>query len=261
MSLITHVNKQLTDTDLPRITRDPAIAAGTLLLFDFKSAFCNPNEDGDLVNGDTLNNLVRGAPGAVIDSGSAKLISERTTSGGIRAPGSSSLGQMINFGNSYNLHESNHAFIATAWIKIPSNGYTGNTNQRIFGRQGSASNTYMFNMDSGSDNLSPRVVANMQSSTPVHRAIPGFATDEVHQIGVAWTPGTEWMVFDGQLVSSRAHGNATLEDLSEYNIVALFTRQSTTLYRVMLEDVEVSGRTLAQAAAADYAAGSARGFS
>src|SRR5690606_32307099 len=99
MSFITHVDKTLSDTSLFKVAGDPAVSGGTLMLFDFKSAFCNPNEDGDLVNGDIFRNLVPGAPDAVVDSGSQKLVNECTTTGGIRAPGSSSLGQIINFGN------------------------------------------------------------------------------------------------------------------------------------------------------------------
>ena len=257
-SFITQLPSAFTDTSLLKLVRDPAIALGTRLLFDFKNGYCNPNPIGNLADAATFVNLVDGAPGATLIAGAQKLINDAATTGGIRAPGVDASGQAISLGITYNLYPTNHSFIALAWVKCPSVALN-KAYQTIFsyGVTGS-SQSGLFFIDSGADGKSPRVVANNQANVPVYNSVPGFTVDVVHQVGVAWRPGFFDVILDGVVVASFANVNVSLLDMSTSNMSALSNRQSATLYRLLLEDLIVSGRSASQAAAADFSAATGR---
>lgn len=254
-SLITHLEGEFSDTNMDKLVRDKAISKGTRLLFDFKNSYSNPNPDGPLKFGAVFTNLVDGAPGAVIGGAdAAALINERRSTGGIRSPASGANGQLINLGKSYSLHATNPSFIALAWVKCPSNA-VANAYQGIFKLQGSSVQNTLFSIDTGFNGRAPRVVANNQNNVPVYEEVPGFTTDAVHQIGVAWRLGFIDVILNGVVVKTITNINQKLLDLSGYDLIAQTARQSTTLHRILLEDLTVAGRTAAQAASADFAAG------
>lgn len=257
-SYITHLTDAFADTGMGKLVRDKAISAGTRLLFDFKDNYCNPNADGAMVLGAPFLNMVDGAPGAVIGGSSANVFTNNSnTTGGITAPGAAAIGHIISLGNTYSLHATSPSFIATAWIKCPA-AAIATSFQSIFQLIGASNQNTLFSMDTGGDGKSPRVVANNHSNAPTFQAVTGFTTGVVHQIGVAWRPGFYDVIFDGAIVTTFANVNADILDLSAFSMTALTTRQSTTLYRILLEDITLSGRTVAQAAAADFAAATGR---
>lgn len=257
-SYITHLAGAFSDSTMSKLVRDKAITKGTRLLFDFKSSYSNPNADGTMTLGAPFVNVVDGAPGASIGgSATYAFINNRGTTGGIKAPGAAGNGHVIGLGNTYSLHAGSHSFIALAWVKCPSDA-VANSYQSIFQLIGASNQNTMFSIDTGADGKSPRVVANNQNNAPIFNAIPGFTAGAVHQIGVSWQPGFVDVILDGVVVLSFANVNMTLLDLSSYNMTALTARQSTTLYRLFLEDLSVSGRSPTAAASADFLSASGR---
>lgn len=251
VSLVTHLIGQFTDTSISPLVSDKAVSRGTRLLFDFSNVYCNPNPVGPLQLGAEFKNLVDGAPTAKISGASTFSLTNNGGARGITAPQSSSNGQIIDLGNSYSLHASSHSFVALVWVKIPST-VTAAQYQSLFQLQGSNNQNTMFSIDAGADGKSPRVVANNQNNSPVFTPITGFTTGSVHQIGVAWRPGFVDIILDGAIIATNGNSNPALLDLSAFNTTAMTTRQGTTMYRMLLEDVVLSGRTVAQAVASDY---------
>ncbi len=258
-TFIKHLTDTFTDTGMSKLVRDKVIAAGTRLLFDFKDSYCNQNPDGALALGNTFLNMVDGAPSAVIGGSSANaFVNNSDTTGGILAPGAAAVGHIISLGSTYSLHATDPSFIALAWIKCPASAIT-TANQAIFQLIGANNQNTLFSMDTGANGKSPRVMANNHNNVPsTYRDIVGFTTDAVHQIGVAWRPGFCDVIFNGAIITTFVNVNADLLDLSAFNMTALTTRQSTTMYRLLLEDLTISGRTVAQAAVADFAAATGR---
>lgn len=257
-SLITHLQNKFSDSTMDKLVRDRAVSSGTRLLFDFSNSYSNPNPDGALKFGSGFANLVDGAPGAVIGGAdAAPLINERGSTGGIRSPASGANGQLINLGRSYSLHATNPSFIALAWVKCPSNA-VANAYQGIFKLQGSSVQNTLFSIDTGFNGRAPRVVANNQNNVPVYEDVPGFTPDAVHQIGVAWRLGFVDVILNGVVVKTITNINQKLLDLSGYDLIAQTARQSTTLHRILLEDLTVARRSVAAAAAADYASAKGR---
>lgn len=257
-SLITQLPGTFGDNSMDKLVRDKAIAKGTRLLFDFKSSYSNPNEKGPLALGATFINMVDGAPHAVIGGSSANaFVNHSDTTGGILAPGAGANGHVIMLGNSYSLHATAPSFIATAWIKCPRDA-VASSYQTVFSLIGANNQNALFAMDTGADGKSPRVNANSHNNVPVFKAVPGFTLDVVHQIGVAWRPGFVDVILDGHVVSTTTNVNTDLLDLSAFTLNALTARQSTSLYRLFLDNLAVSERTVAQAAAADFSAANGR---
>ncbi|WCT78681.1 hypothetical protein [Novosphingobium humi] len=263
VSVIQRLSSAFTDTTLPKLYRDPIMNAGTLALFDFLNAYCNPNPDGALASGATFNNLVEGsAIGATLNASGN--VSNLTGKAGLSLSGAAGgTAKLLTFGAAGAFDDAvlKHHFLYTLWLKTPAaspaSGYTPLLSLSPSGA-GNGNNAQMWS-DTGSDGYTVRFQQGTGSST-TNSQRAATANNAVAQVGYRMNPGNgEYELFyNGASVTGTLTGGPTSPLSAAAMTLAIGGGYKGTIYRVGIEDLTVSGLTAAAQVAADYAANSAR---
>lgn len=262
MSVIERLNSEFTDAALERMVLDPAIAKGSKFLFDFKNPYCNNLAEGALSSGAELKNLVDGAPSLFAVNSGSPLVNQRTTTGGLKYPNAASTGMSLEGAAGEYIIPPGHSYVATLWLKSPASPLNASAYAPLSTIAGGSVQNTLFSIDSGEATTNiPRANANNQSNSPVYATYSGVVGGSVRQVAIAWRPGFVERYVDGVLQATSGNANANILDHSAFKLISSGSRTNTTIYRMGLEDVTASGRSIAAAVGADFAAGSARGFS
>lgn len=262
MTLSLKLSAPTTDTNLPRSERDKFIRAGVLACFDFLNSYCNPNSDGILPDGAVFKDLVYGGADAsfVAGSGSGIGVTQLAGRAGIRFPGSS-LAQAgrIRLGTSRSFYPSK-SFTIGIWFRQAADS-TAPIYIPIAQRTPNNANGCEWIIDSGSagQNFRGQIgVGGTLSNGPV---TPGLLSlGNVHQVAFSYVPSQEIRLFhDGAQIAASVTNStpASLQD-ARSSPIDLSVPVKGDLFRFWMEDNAVSGRTAAQAVAADYEQNSAR---
>lgn len=228
-------------SDGPIIYRDATASAGTKFLFDFLDTYCNANATGALPSGAIFTNLVDGAPNGV--NGNTNQVNEVT--GGITFNGTIFNG--INLGTSYNLSGTNPSFVVIAWIKVG----TGVGNDKGLLSLGTSTTVYQHKMTTSSGGTRITVGA-------ANTGLAIVNTGAVMQVAVSWSPlGVVRAFANGVLVGQSNSAPTTLTSFAATNTTIgadpSLTAGVGTVYRVLQENLTVSGNTDLAVVMADYA--------
>jgi len=255
-STIQQVPTAFTDTSLPILYRDPLINAGSLYLFDFTSAYCNPNPDGNLSAGAVFNNLVDGGAAASILSGAtAGGFANLTGKAGLSLSGGNNA--TLDLGAQYDFSTSLHPFVAIIWIKTPTTGFTTGY-PKVLSADGyaSAENIEQFSFDMASDGKQPRVGCGNGTTSQALSIPDGQGLGAVSQIAMSWSPGVLSVFYNGALYNSTTTSVPATLAAPTVNVQSR-NAYNGRFYQTYLEDLQVSGLTAASVVAADYAIRSA----
>jgi hypothetical protein len=251
--------------------RDPGVNAGTLLSINYRDPVCNPlagtfGAPTALAAGVPFANLAdSGLPDGVTVGTSNRLI--MNPDGSITTPGAGANGQVVTFGaaGAYDLHADNPDFIVHLWMSIALDAPTAQPQRQIFGL--GTAGTNQFWIDTGTTNNTPRAVASATAGVPAFRNLGGTAP-EIQLYSVAKV-GAVSLTGRAGLLTSSVNGATTIPDMSAAILTMFDARSKLTVHGGTIERLDWSiaealteGRTwsAAQAAAAEYAAGVARGF-
>lgn len=257
--IITLADATFTNPTLPTFKRDSMLNDGTRFLFDFGDRFSWPKQTGSAIN-DSLVNLKETMPPATIKSALTF-----NASGGLNTVGPPGGAWPITAGTTHGPYLRSNAptFVMAIWLKISSPVVNG-------GIMGLA--TYSPNVgemlaviDLGETGASPRAGASstVAGAFATHGAIN---TGTVYQLGLSWEKnGADSIIKswrDGAMVmASNITGNTLPNiDAAQFYIGCNGYGYGFpgSVYRAFLEDCTVSGRTPAEAIAADYAANAGR---
>lgn len=260
ISVIQKLAASFTDTTLPKLFRDPLMTSGTLLLFDFLNAYCNPNADGALSVGTTFNNLVDGGAGGVI---AVNGISSLSGKAGLSMTGGSASTKGITFGavGAFDDSAIKHSWLWTIWLKTvassPTTGYCPFLQLSPAGAS-TGVNSQLWS-DTGSDGYTVRFQqGNGSGTTNSQRA--ATANGAVAQVAYRMTPsdGTFEMFYNGASTGLASTGGPTSPLSAAAMTVGIGSNYKGTIYRTQLEDLSVSGVAAASQVLLDYNTNSAR---
>lgn len=255
-SIIERMTTAITDTTRPKMYRDPVINAGTLALFDFLDGYCNPVADGNIANGAVFKNLVPGgADGAAEINGPGNtFISNAVGKAGLVFSGvGSGVINRINLGlaAAYNLNTSQHEFIFCTWSKEPTTGYS--TGEALIAGKLTAGNNAIYDTNVGAGGISKAYVAGGTLLSPATNAGLGSP----RHVALHWKNGQQRLYVNNVLAAS-AVATTALPDHSAAPLQIGSSYTKMTFYRMLLEDIAVSGADPAAQIAADYARGVGR---
>lgn len=250
-----------TDTTLPRLQRDPVANEGTLFLFDFLDAYCNPNPDGPLAAGAPFRNLANDSANGVFTPGAGGNAESIIVANAANKTGITSSGQT---GNIYTGPEislggpvptADKAFVTTLWVKTNGLPFTpGNIMSDAAAAGGANGTTWwawaFYHSLANAPQLGQRVVGGSLTGVPLP------ASTAVRQLALAWSAGTLSAYVNAVLVGSTA-GIASPVGATGRSPTLNFQTPGT-YYRAMMERLDLSGRTALAAVQADYAANNGR---
>lgn len=259
MTTIVKLAQAFTDTTLPKLYRDPILNAGSKFLFDFLSAYSNPNADGAVADGAVFKNLVDGGADAVLAAGGGgNTVTQLAGRAGLSFTAAGGNGRYIDIGAGYDFFASQHSFLVCFWDKQPSSGYNSAVSYNtILTRTDNNANTSEFWLDMGTDGKTPRGAVGSGSNSPVASGASGQGQGAVRQVALAWSAGTGSFFINGSVVAMNSNFPTTLLDKSTSHI-KLFGGHVATMYRVWAEDLTVSGKSAASQVALDWAKNAAR---
>ncbi|MFP3564679.1 hypothetical protein [Paraburkholderia sp. SIMBA_030] len=249
---------QALPTDLPFWYPDGIMNAGSKLLFDFSNPACNANATGVMSAGALFTNLVTGAPTAAVAAAgnTAFNLTNVGANGGISFPGQNTSAGSLGLGSTYDMHVSNDDWLAIMWLKLAAAPANANAFAPIWGLQIDSQNC-LFNIDTGSDNKSPRIVANQQANSPVPTALgANFTLGSPQQLALSWQKqgsGAVVKVFVNNAFKFSFGTTATLQDASTHSMGIGGAKMQGSVYMAYMEDLTASGADPAAQVAADYA--------
>lgn len=242
-----------TDATLPLLYRDSMINPGTLACFDFKNPYCWPTgvvpAAGTAVpNGTVFNNLVPGGPTLTV-SGSTMTYNG---TGGLVFDSSTTL----SLGNNYNFATTNANFAIYTWYKQSA---AANTYGQYVGRStnGNAPNC-QYRFDYGNGGLSPRLTVGGATSTTTVNTSGAGSLNTVYQY-CGTRVGTQVSFYrNGLQTQTSTMTDTTLANPTISNMVLGGDVFKGAIYRLVIEDLTVSGKNALSQVQADYAANASR---
>jgi hypothetical protein len=267
VSVIDRLSTNFTDTSLPKLYRDTILNSGSRYLFDFLDSYSNPNADGALSAGAVFKNMVDGAPDGEFVGAAA--IANLAGKAGLSMPGVGSGGSVtsyIDLGVGYDMAALDHDFLDIVWFKTPASGLvTGFPQILVLGAFGGES-TLQLSLSGGTDGNTPRFsVANSAGVATTRSAAAGTGGGARAQMAVSRVGNTVTLYVNGAQISTTSAFTGTLYSAAGQS-AKLGAGYKGTIYRVLKEDLTLSGaeagrtpaaQALAQVAA-DFAANSAR---
>lgn len=262
MPLIIQAPVAFTDTTGPKLYRDSIMNPGSMLLFDVASTYSNPLPTGNLTAGQSLINLVDGAPVASVTGTGPAYVNNGLNGAskhlGISFPGVNGSGEGFTLGSSYDLHATPLAeFMVILWCRVNSVPVAGASGFQNLLSLATNSSNCLFNIDCGTGNTAPRAAVNEQAGTPGAATFTGFALDQVQQIAVAnkFVNGarTTYYYLNGVLVTSQSGGPNSLLDVSAVTIGVGGTKSAGKFYSCYMENLTTSGADPLAQAQLDYA--------
>ncbi|KVE13317.1 hypothetical protein WI92_14600 [Burkholderia vietnamiensis] len=251
---------QVLPSDLPFWYPDGIMNPGSKLLFDFSNPACNANAAGLMSAGQTFTNLVSGAPVGTVNAATNTAYNPTNVggNGGISFPGQNTNIGNVSLGSTYDMHATNDDWLVILWLKLAATPINANAYANIWGLQSNAQNG-LFAFDTGSDNKSPRVVANPQSNSPTPQPLgASFTLGSVQQVAVSWqktgaSSSVAKVFINGVFAFSFGAGGVTLLDMSAYSMNLGSAKMQGSIYMAYMEDLTVSGADPAAQVVADYA--------
>lgn len=258
-SMVINVATELTGSNLPPMGyRDPIIAPGTLGLFDFTEPYCNPNADGTLPNGAAFRDLVDGGAGGSLVYGShATHVVQLAGRAGLEWSQSAlAASDLISLGTTRSLYPSKK-FAVWLWFLTPAAASTATYNL-LANRNPDATNNNQpsqWQIDTGNTNGN-NVRMQVGEGTTGTGPFPAgpYARDTVNMILVECDPGAYVRHYKNGVYSAEDLSGvpATLQEAAA-SVIKLTHHAGGRLYRFGIEDTDVSGRSAAAIAAAEWA--------
>ena len=222
---------------------------GTKFLFDFEHPDCYPSQGATLAAGQTIQNLVDGAPAAIVVGNSLTYANKA-----IVFPGTS--GNSLKIGGTTDYHFTNNSFLLGIWMLLDNNFSTA-AYQGILGR---ASGTNPPNLEMAIDSgpaggLRPRGSVGTASLITSRQGSTDLSLNVAHYLAVSWQGGTITFWIDGVNVSSLAAAGPLANPSLDFTLGTMpgFGSFKGKVFRCSLEDLTVSGKTAAAQVAANYA--------
>jgi hypothetical protein len=253
MGLITKLpNVNFTDASLPKLYKDGLINAGTLGLYDFKNAVTFggslPAAGSTLTNGLSLTNMVDAGPAASVVSSALVY----TAGGGIQFNGGGPA-SLISMGNNYNLAPANPNFLMLLWVKMT---MVSSNYGLLFGR-GYTTNPpdCQYRFDMGANGQQIRAGIGGPTTVPVGEVAGATALNSLYQVAIAKV-GTTLSIYRNGLLTGTAGCDATLANPALP--LELGRDYKGVVYRVLIENLTISGKDPLKQVQADYAANAGR---
>lgn len=256
VSVINKLSSSFTDTSLPKLYRDPILNGGSKFLFDFLSAYCNPNADGAIANGATFNNVLDGGPVATSVTANLTNLTGKTGINNTAANATVNLGPNASYDNS----GLNHEMLMCFWFKLPATGYVTSAFYSPFGYTTSNNNAAQWIFDMGSGGLTPRFSIGNGSAAFTAQAASNVTPGSIYQVAGHWKPGVSVDLYlNGALlpVSNVTSIPTTLQSVTG-TAPYLMNSMKGTIYRSWMEDLAVSGNTPLAQVASDYSLNATR---
>jgi hypothetical protein len=255
MSLIHRLaGRSFSDATLPLLYPDKMANPGTKFIFDFLNGY---NIQG-LTMPVGANPFAAGThfKNAIFPVGPDGVISGATiqySGGGLLMAADASI---VDLGATYDMSASNPHFLAIAWVKRPDN-LVVSAAQAICGLTKTNANDCQFGFSFS--NASSQFNAIAGGTTQPFS--PAQVNGTIYQLAVEWSPGVLSTYKNGVLaVANTVSQNAlvALPNNTKIGSMAGFSAGRAVLYRFLLENLTVSGKTAADQVAADYAANNGR---
>jgi hypothetical protein len=246
MTLVIRIPLNFNDpnNEIPKIERDSLINRGTKFMHDFGNPYCYPAQVANVPNGTVFTNLVEGAATGVVENAFAGLTLD--AKGGMYMPGSCH----INLGNGYNLATDNHDFLFQMWVRIVA-GYSTSAYQPIVskGTSTQANQTQLY-LDTGDNGLKFRIGSASTTQPAVSSEFGPVVLDKPYLISYGREGGyLKTLINKTQIAAFPFAGPMA-------NVTANWLIGSGPwkgwVYRPMLEDLTVSGKTIAGQAEKEY---------
>lgn len=252
-SIIERLSIAQTDATRVKMYRDPVINKGTLFLFDFLDAYCNPAADGAIAAGAVFKNLVPGGPdGVAATAGAAYLANANGKAGLVFGGAGSGAFSGIDLGTAV-ANIGSDEFIVCTWSKeptvSPATGFVP-----ILAKQATGNNG-LFIVNAGANGNSPFV--NLGTSGGGSGVTTGQGAPR--HIGAHYKPG-QGRIFVNGVLTATVGAPAVMSDYSANPTRFGSSYYKGTIYRGMMEDITVSGASPDAQILADYNRGVARGF-
>jgi len=289
MTLITRLSTAFTDNSLPILRRDSAITNGTIFLWEPKSLFCYPSQDPVIQEAQwtSMKNIAfeeyktsTGSDWPAFTNGhglwtaSSNHLYYDSVSASVSGDtdGTDNRNSGPAFGSSADMFpDPSHSYLMSFWVKYTSSptAFDGGNHQRLLdagnssfypsGTIKSFALTNSFSLEKVSTNGTQPMSSGALSNKPINA---------VNQFGFAWAvvDGTwKYKAVNNNVVTNSGDwqndiaGSATdgiITDSSAW--VELHPQSVTKFYRIMVEDLTVSGRTPEQVWAADWARSNGR---
>jgi len=239
---------------IPKLEKDSMINNGTLYVFDFKNNNSFPLQ-ANAPAGTPIINLVTGGINGSVTSGSSVLNFEN---GGLMFPGNSA--SVIGFpsDNDFNLSALNPNFYMTIWVKVKSTDFSTSPFTRIIGRYSINSNAdlFQFAIESGAAGVRPRAIVSTESAAVQVTDAADITKDVVVQLGLSYEGTTVKKYINGGVVATfplargTRLGNPTTGTAKSFLIGG--SSWKGVIYRTVLENTTVSGKSCDAQVLADY---------
>lgn len=289
MTLITRLSTAFTDTSLPTLRRDPAISNGTMFLWEPKNQFCYPSQNALIQEAEwtSMNNIAfeeyksaTGVDWPQFSNGHSSWASPSNTlyydaatasvSGDPDGADNRFTGPA--FGSSADLFpDATHHYAMSFWVKYTSSpfAFDGGNHQRLF----DSGDFYLW-PDSTVKSFALTSTFSLQKNSA--NGLQTMSTDSLNNkpINIVNQFGFAWAVVDGVWKYKTVVNNIVLNNGDWQNDVAgtstdgivtgasawveLHPQSVTKFYRILVEDLTISGRTPEQVWAADWARGNGR---
>lgn len=232
---------------LGKLYRDPVLNEGTILAFDLLNPYSFPRQ-GNPIPGDIVKNLMPNAPqGTFVSAGSY-------SNGGVYLD--SDTGDSLEFDDSSLNLSSGPNFVFITWLSLPAIPKSGGT--FAFGKGfggGTGSNQYMIALlGANGDQVSGFVNGYIGNNiTP-----PVIAKETPIQIAISYedlsTSSRKRLYVNGSEVGNYLStiGIPSTSDKLEYGDSSYTSGVTAKIYRSILENLSVSGRTVAEAVQQDW---------
>lgn len=251
---------EITDTSIATLPRSPVILPGTEFLFDFTDPYCNPNADGALAHGSAFVNMVDGKPAAVINGAGFSSVAGRA--GLACLAGTPASNSVVELGDNYDHAVDLHPFVRNITFKVPATGYSTDAYVALFQHTDTNNNLAQWIFDMGPAGLRPRAgVGNATGPVGSRQSFMGadIAPGAIVHLGLHWAPGQVTLYQNGVAAATVASANINTL-INPTQPIKLLGKMKFTAYKLMGEDLTVSGRTASAAIATDYADTVAKGY-
>ena len=244
-SIIIGVDGQYLDSSLPVLQRDAVVRAGSQFVFDMLDDYSNPHGTGALPSGSLLTNLVSGAADAVSSGASLQV----DANGAIVFSGTSL--HRIDLGTTHNTTAD--GIVRIAWAKMATNA----GNDRGVINLGTGNAVFQYSIESRTGGA--EWVFGVENTT---RAV-AVNDGSVCQLALSWMPdGTIQAFKNGALLGTIVTAITSLTAYPSQSVRVGVDPQSVgfagTIYRLVGENLSVSGRSALAVVQQDWAENNGR---